>query len=332
MSRAKRYLSLLAVVLLILHPAFLMAETVQAEAAYQRITLTGFTRARSVLHLSSEVAGKVQQVFADLGQAIPADGVFACLDRTFIELERSANRSEQSRIHAEIAYYKKQRDRFTRLVKTSSSAQTQLDEAERSLRVFEQQLKTLRINAENLAERSQRHCLRATPGWLVMSRQIEPLQWINAGQTVASLGDFSKLLIPFALTQQEFRILQGQGSELQLHFPELKQDRSARISQVAPGFDEKSRKIQVNLELDASAQINRGGLRAELHLMLPDVSGALLIPHSAVQERYEEFWLTRASGEEIRVVYLGELQRNQSRMARVVSAQIKAGDEFVNGD
>ncbi len=317
--------------LLILPSLQLQAEpsTVDAQPSYQSVSLTGFSRARKVLALSSEIAGKVEQVYAELGEAIPETGLFACLDRTFIELERATNRSEQARIRAEIAYYEKQLERFRSLVKTSSSAQAQLDEAERSVLVFQQQLKALLIKQQSLAERSRRHCLQAPPGWLVMQRQIEPYQWIMSGQTVAEIGDFSSLLIPFAFTQTELLALQQSGEGLVLNFPELALSSPARIRHIAPGFDPVSRKIQVELEIDANVQLQRGGLRAELKLSMPDALGAILIPMTAVQERYEEYWLTRSTGEEIRVVYLGEQRRGDVLLARVVSDQIRIGDQFL---
>jgi RND family efflux transporter MFP subunit len=304
-------------------------DTVSAEPSFQIISLTGFTRARKVLSLSSEIAGKVEQVYAELGEEIPESGLFACLDRTFIELDRATNQSEQARISAEITYHEKQRERFRSLVKTSSSAQAQLDETERSVLVFQQQLKVLQINQQSLAERRRRHCLQAPAGWLVIERQLEPYQWITSGQTVAEIGDFSSLLIPFAFTQPELHALQQSTQGLVLNFPDLAVTSPARIRHIAPGFDPVSRKIQVELEIDASGQLQRGGLRAELKLSMPDALDAVLIPKSAVQERYEEYWLTRSSGEEIRVVYLGEQRRGDVLLARVVSDQIRIGDQFL---
>jgi hypothetical protein len=62
-----------------------------------------------------------------------------------------------------------------------------------------------------------------------------------------------------------------------------------------------------------------------LKLRLPDPSGAVLVPASALTERYDDFWLTRPDGSRVRVVRLGEGAENT---VRVSSDEVKAGDMF----
>ena len=64
-------------------PAHAKQEIVTAQAAVQPVTLTGFTRPRTVIDLSAEEAGKVMRVLADIGARIAENGTFACLDQTF---------------------------------------------------------------------------------------------------------------------------------------------------------------------------------------------------------------------------------------------------------
>jgi hypothetical protein len=97
------------------------------------------------------------------------------------------------------------------------------------------------------------------------------------------------------------------------------------VARVSPAFDPETRKINVELAVTATLYENRGGLRAELTLEMPDPSGAVLIPAAAVAERYEEFWLTRANGEKIRVLFLGNGPGNTYR---VRAAKLNPGDKF----
>jgi hypothetical protein len=46
-----------------------------------------FTRARRSMPIASEISGKVTHIYADIGQPIPENGIFACLDDTFIKLD-----------------------------------------------------------------------------------------------------------------------------------------------------------------------------------------------------------------------------------------------------
>jgi multidrug efflux pump subunit AcrA (membrane-fusion protein) len=97
------------------------------------------------------------------------------------------------------------------------------------------------------------------------------------------------------------------------------------MARISPAFDPETRKINVELAVTETLSENRGGLRAELTLAVPDPSGAVLIPAAAVAERYEEFWLTRANGERVRVLFLGDGPDNTYR---VRASELKPGDKF----
>jgi RND family efflux transporter MFP subunit len=295
-----------------------------AEAATQLQKFTGYTRARTVLILSAEESGRVERLFADVGEAVPAAGRFACLDDSFLKLEQRANETEQARVRVDIDYFRKQVKRYSSLVAGNSSAQIQLDEFERNLQSSIQQLEGLKIQSSVLAERGERHCVPAPAGWLVMDRQVEAGQWVTRGQQVARVGDFSRLLIPFALSSSEYQALQG-VEDLRVRLEDSDVDLPARIARVSPAFDEVSRKIPVELEIGDGLNIRRGGLRVQLSLRLPLPSGAVVLPLEALSERYEQYWLKREDGSEVRVVYLG---RDEAQQVRVVSPQVLPGQRF----
>ncbi|MCI0667446.1 MAG: hypothetical protein L0Y43_05270, partial [Methylococcaceae bacterium] len=106
---------------------------VKAKAAFQEIRLSGYTRARAVLDLATEATGKVERVFAEMGEAIGQNGQFACLDQTFISLDIESNQAEIARTKIDIDYFTKQVSRYEMLVSKNSSSQQQLDEIQRSL-------------------------------------------------------------------------------------------------------------------------------------------------------------------------------------------------------
>lgn len=276
--------------------------------------------------LSSEIAGKVEQLFSDIGQPIPDKGEFACLDKTFIKLDIQYNTAEQAGHRVDIDYFSKQVDRYKKLVKLKNSAQQQLENAEREFFSAQNQLAVTQVQAKILAERKRRYCIAAPKGWLTKERLIEPGQWINKGEPIAKLGDFSRLLIPFALSMEEYQVLRSNKDDIRIRLPDLDTIVPARIERISPAFDEQSRKIMLELEISSGPAQYRGGLRAELTLSLSDKSGAILAPISALKQQYEQYWLKKPDGEQIRVVYLG---KTSSGYAKVVSPAIKAGDQFL---
>jgi RND family efflux transporter MFP subunit len=273
-------------------------------------------------------------VNGDVGDVIKKGVRFACLDDTYLDLELRANRAEREALTVDKDYFRKEVARYSKLVKKNSSSESQLDTAQRNLDKTERQLSSLAIAAEILAERRQRLCINAPTGWRVIKRFVEPGQWVNAGEPVVEVGDYSRLVVPFALSMKEYQALLAQKKlGLSVTLPEQRLAIPARLIRLSPAFDGQSRKIHFELELSKGLPSYRGGLRVELALQIPTRSGAVLIPEKALQQRYEQYWLKQPDGREIPVVYLGRSNGPDQGWVRVTSPDIKPGDQFqVFGD
>lgn len=302
------------------------ARVVQALPATQPLVFSGFTRARAKLRLVSEVAGRCLKVNYDLGETIGPQGVFAVLDDTFTRLDLQANQLEQKRLVSRVAYLDKDAARYRNLVKRGSEAPSKLDRLDEDLTQARLQLEALKTQAAILAERLTRHVIKAPPGWRVIERKVEPGSWVAAGGEVALLGDFRTLLVPLALSPDEFALLQKQGADLKVILPHLGVSLPAKLERLSPAFDPATRKIALELELGPGLKERRGGLRVELTLTAPDSSGAVLLPAEAVSERYQENWVTRADGKSLRVVVLGP---GPGGALRVSGPGIEPGQKFL---
>lgn len=300
--------------------------SVTAQPAQRVITLTGFTRARAVLPLVAEVAGRCLSVAAEVGQALGTEGVFCRLDETFVRLEIEANRIEQQRVVSSVAYLEKEAERYRALVKNKSEAQSRLDKLEDELTRARLNLAALKTAGATLAERLERHTIKGPPGWRVTRRKVEPGQWVNLGNEVGAVGNFQVLLVPLALTPSEFAQLRLGADKLTVRLPDLGLVVPARLERINPGFDPATRKIEVDLALDDGLPERRGGWRVEVDLHTPDPSGAVLLPAAAVEERYQEHWLRRPDGSRVRVVLMGP---GPEGMLRVHSHQVKPGMTFL---
>jgi len=315
----------LTLALLTLAAPALAADTFTAQAAPRTVTLTGFTRARAEVDLVAEESGRVQRVAADVGDEIGAGGVFSCQDPTFLRLDLAANEVEQQRLSSQVAYLDLEAGRYRTLVAEHTAQQSILDEMEQNLDQARHQLEALKVAADVLRERIERLCVKAPTGWRVSERLVEPGQWVTAGTVVGRAGDYSILVAPFALSPEEYQALR-RADELSLTLTGLGQQLRARIHTVSPSFDENTRKITVELAMDAGLAERRGGLRARLKLATDDESGAVLVPPQAVAERYEQHWLTRADGSQAAVVLLGP---GPSGTLRVAGPGVAPGQQFL---
>ncbi|MCG7874239.1 MAG: efflux RND transporter periplasmic adaptor subunit [Candidatus Thiodiazotropha lotti] len=302
---------------------------VVARVAVQNEIQSGFTRAHSRVTLSAEESGRVESVNGDVGDRVDADSPFACLDDTYLKLELRTNQAEQQALQVDMAYYRKEVVRYSKLVKKNSSSESQLDSAQRNLDKTRNQLKTLSIAEKILQEREDRLCVTAPQGWRIIKRYVEPGQWVNGGEPLVEVGDYSRLVVPFALSVAEFRaLLKQQQQGLSVSLPDHQLVLPAQLIRLSPAFDERSRKIYFELQLNEGLPVHRGGMRVELSLNIPTRSGAVLVPKQALQQRYEQYWMRRPDGSEISVVYLGRANGTDGDWVRVTSPQIKPGDRF----
>jgi len=302
------------------------ARTAVALPATRPLVFSGFTRARAKLRLVSEVAGRCQKVNYDVGDTIGPQGVFAVLDDTFTRLDLKYNQVEQKRLVSRVAYLDKDAQRYRNLVKRGSEAPSKLDRLDEELTQARLQLDALKTQAAILRERLSRHVIKAPPGWRVIERRVEPGSWVAAGGQVALLGDFRTLLVPLALSPDEYAILARQSGQIMVLLPHLGVKVPAKLERLSPAFDPVTRKIAVELELGPKLTYKRGGLRVELILTAPDPSGAVLLPPAAVTERYQENWVTREDGKSLRVVVLGP---GPGDTLRVSAPQLKPGQKYL---
>ncbi|WP_034642536.1 efflux RND transporter periplasmic adaptor subunit [Desulfovibrio inopinatus] len=315
------------------YPARIAQAQIQAEKTFipqpasREIVLTGYTRPRTEVTLVTEESGRCLSVKADIGEVIAPGGVFAILDPTFIKHELAGNRADQARLTSEVTYFKKQFDRFNKLVSKKVAAMSDLDEDLRDLESASHQLDKLKVEERRLEERLRRSVVHVPPkwSWKVIERYLEPGEWVNQGDKVAELGRFDVLLVPFALTFEELKALQSEKVP-QLRLPELDTTVDAAIARISPDFDPETRKIDVDLEIIQGNFAFRGGLRTELTIRVAAAGNALLVPQKSLLKAYEDVFLVRADGERVKVVLLGPAGND---MARVSSIEIKSGDRFL---
>ncbi len=326
---------------LILYPLFLAmlalppasgAETATtrlftAKPATHSNTLTGFTRARASIILTGQLTDRLTEVKADVGDRIGKDGVFARLDTTYAKIDLERIRIDQDKLASKISFLEKEVQRFQTLFQKQSAAEAKLDSLRQDLVQARLALRSLENEEKKSQEHLKRHTITAPPGWLVINRYAEPGEWVIAGSPLAEVGDFQTLLVPFAVSQEEYLWIKDRAKGLSLRLPERNLTVKAQLHNVSPGFDQQSRKLNLELKITSDLPEKRGGIRAELTTELPDPAGALLVPATAVSNRYDSHWLTRATGEKVPVIVLG--RGTPPDTLRVTAAAIKAGDKFL---
>lgn len=305
--------------------------TCRAEVSTTQIIITGFTRADKTVAITSEVSGRCLKVFADIGDPVPDDSVFAKIDPVFTEIALAANKISQARAEKNFLFYQNQLTRHRELFLSKATSLSRLEEFELKAELSRLNLKELETRQHHLQETRARYTIYAPPNWLITKRNIEPGQWVATGQVTGRAGDFSQLTVPIAVSSEKLQFLQA-AVVFPLHIAEGEISGAGMIKRINPAFDQVTRKAGVDIGLTSAtmAMINekRGGLRVKIPITIADPVHSFFIPAAAVREYHEEYWLTRENGEQVSVIVLGSEPGNTGRL-RIVSEQISLGDSFI---
>lgn len=286
----------------------------QVQAARKQVVLSGYTRGRAVQTLACEVAGKVTQVNYDIGQVVGGKP-FLEIDPTFVnfQIEQAQWTLEKltvarSRGASHLAYLEKEYRRVDTLHQGSvaplsklEGAAEELDQARLALQTTEVEIKALKTQLKELKERRLRHTVTAPAGWVIVQRHVEPGEIVAAGTPLAQAADFTRLVVPLFVSGEELAVLRQDET---LAVKVAGQPGRARINWVNPQFDERTRKLAVELVLVDHSGEARGGLLTEL--VLEVATQGLMLPKKAVVNRYDNPYVVLQGGRTVPVVILGE--------------------------
>ena len=290
------------------------------QPAKRSITLTGYTRSQTTVTLSSEVGGRVVKVNYDDGQVIDKLP-FLTIDATFIDLDiKSTQHSlEQLKItqkkrRSRVNYLDKEFRRIEILFKRGSSPESRLDtsredldQARFDLRAVGVEIAIAQTHLKELRERKSRHTIEAQPGWTVVAKLVEEGELVTVNTPVARIADFDHLVVPLSVSAKELAAVQQLGPEFEVSLDG--KPAQASVNWINPEFNEKTRKLNMELIMRSYPGPKRGGLTCQL--LLETDLGGVLVPKQAVVNRYENPRVFLSdSGDEIKVLVLGQTKEH----------------------
>ncbi len=313
------YVSLTMVVVAILIPHHNRAQAQEdliVQPASRDITLTGYTRSQTTVTLSSEVAGRVLKINYDDGQVI-GELPFLSIDPTFIDLEISSTRQtleqlkiSQKKRRSKVDYLDKEFRRIQNLFRRGSTPESRrdttredLDQARFDHKAVGVEIAIAQNRLQELRERKRRHTISAPAGWIVVAKLVEEGELVTVNTPIVRIADFEHLVVPLSVSAQELSAIQNLTPE----FKVLLDSKPARaaVNWINPEFDEKTRKLSIELILRSYPVPKRGGLTCRLALQT--ATEGLWVPKKTVMDRYENPRVfLKKSGDEVKVLVLGQ--------------------------
>jgi multidrug efflux pump subunit AcrA (membrane-fusion protein) len=285
------------IICLLLKPSSLVAENrLLVTRATNEFILTGYTRNIQSQIVSSEIAGKVLTVNYDIGDPIEKKP-FITMDPTFIDFQitRTSESLEQlavtiKKASSKVSYFENESLRIEKLHKEDLATEAikdkifqDLEQAQLELDSALKESAVVRTQLSELKERRMRHQIYAPPGWIVTDRTVEENENVQAGTQLARVSDYRNLVVPLYVSSNELTAV----TSLPVTFDaDLEGEPvKASINWINPEFDEKTRKLNIEIIIKNYAGIKRGGLK--LTLPVKAKAEGLYIPKAAVSMRYE---------------------------------------------
>ena len=302
---------------LLAHPIAATAEeALRVEQARKEVVLTGYSRAQSTVTVSSEVSGKILKVNYEVGQTVNKTP-FAVIDPTFIEFQLASTRHslrsleiDFQRSKSRIDYLEKEFTRIDKLFRGQSTAETQRDKAAEDLaqarlesESIQVRIAEMKTSLAELTERRRRHRVSAPDGWIVTDKYVESGEIVATGTAVGRVADYRELIIPLSVSSRELSAIRRLPEPFAAYLENKPVDTA--INWINPEFDEKTRKLNIELIVRNYGDKKRGGLVYRLPLQIE--TEGLRVPKAAVITRYENPRVRiRSTGKEVRVMILGE--------------------------
>jgi len=286
--------------------------------AKEEVILLGYTRKERSKIISSEVSGKVLKVNYDIGDSIK-DKPFIEIDPTFILFQIKKTKLSIKKmdiniqkIISRITYLEKEFYRIDTLYKKDratevkrDAAAEELQQAKLQLSLLKQEKAFLETTLQELIERKRRYNINAPKGWIVTERNVEPGEIVKIGVPLAKVSNYRRLVVPLSVTSDELSAIKSLPRifDAKIEGNPVK----ASIHWINPAFDEKTRKLKIEIIIKKYKGEKRGGLRFTLPIFIK--TQELLIPKAAVTKRYDNPTVRlKETGEIINIVIIKDIK------------------------
>ncbi|MDP8237020.1 MAG: efflux RND transporter periplasmic adaptor subunit [Candidatus Erginobacter occultus] len=288
------------------------AITVDASAEGLRRSFSGTVRPGREAALAFQVAGKVEEIAAAVGDRVESGQLLARLDPDDYRLMVSSLKSNLASAEASAKNSQAAYQRNTRLYENNTISKAELDLYETQRDSDRAQAQALRSQLEQANNQLDHTRLRAPFAGFIASRNIEEYETVSAGQPVFSLVDPRRLKVELGMPERLIsRLRPGDPVEVVVDiFPG--EEIAGTVSEVGVALDGSTGSYPVKVEITDPPEGLRPGMAAEAVFTFPFAAGSgYIVPTSALLRDMvggENFiWIVEGGRAVRRRVKIGEL-------------------------
>lgn len=290
-----------------LPPTSVVAAVVTPTAVPDALEAVGSVQAVREVRLAAEAAGRVSAIRFTNGQHVRAG-------TTLVQLYDGPERADRAAAIARREFARQQLARAQDLLKSGAESREVVEQRRSE---YEQAKAAV---GQLDARLVQKRIVAPFSGQLGI-RRVNPGQYLNPGDEVASLTDLSRVYIDFAVPQQDLSKLRV-GASVDVRSDAWPNRRfTARLITIEPQISEESRNVWLRAELANPGQALRPGMYVTASLRLPPQENALVVPATAIQ--------TSAQGDSIVAIRGGNARREGKAEPVAVTTGRRVGSSVI---
>lgn len=276
-------------------------ETAEVRPLVRTIELTGTVTSPRVSKLSTLVPGLVSEVHFDSGAAVEAGTMLLKLDSRLEEIALDEIDAQERQARAELADAHRRLAIAEDLSKREHGTRNEVDARKTEVAIDGAVVDRLAAQKANIAERIDRHLVKAPFSGSISQRMAEVGQWVQPGDPVFELVDLKNLRIDVPVPQRHFSDLQTQP-DIRISFDAIQGETFAgRIDAVIPVSDPSARTFTLRVLPELGDGRITPGMSARVEIGFAEGKRGLVISQDALVRHPDgriSVWVVQKNGNE----------------------------------
>jgi RND family efflux transporter MFP subunit len=274
-------------------PALVEVARVSKGEAEPMVEFVGTVYYARKSRVAAEVDGVVEKVFFEEGYRVKKDESLVRLESEILDTVISGTRADYEQVLVELEQAEKELKRREPLYKEGSVSESAYDEYYFKTKTLQSRARAIKASLDKLLLEKKKKIILAPFGGLVIQKNAEKGEWIDAGGTVAVVADDSTVDIVVNVPGGMLKYLHP-GKELAIRTDNGRF--TGKFLSFVPKGDVATRTFDVKIRLQNTANLVEG---MEARAMVPaeEKIEGLMVPRDAVIDRFGQnvIWLVRDS-------------------------------------
>ena len=236
-----------------------------------------------VSEVASEIGGKVDNVYFDVGQKVKNGEKLVSLNVDLLEKKLKSSEALVEQALAEIEKAQADFNRMDKLFKDKTVSEQEYDNARYNVKVLEKRANSLKADMDQVREELVRKDIKSPFDGVVVEKKIEVGEWLGEGKPVGTIArsdvidiivDVPEKILPFIKSDMKVRADVGNKFI------------NGRIFAIIPKGDTETRTFPIKVRVEDKSAGLVEGMEAKVILPTAEKQNCLTVPRDAVISKF----------------------------------------------